>query len=103
MNILLSTEIYACENESLSIECDDDDYIQIEFANYGRLDNSICDHRTVSDWKDPCMASRSLATVQAMCDGNQQCEIKASNRVFGDPCGGIFKYLEVRYSCQQGF
>jgi len=26
----------------------------------------------------------------------------ASNGVFGDPCGGTFKYLTVNYSCNGG-
>lgn len=34
------------------------------------------------------------------CGGKNNCTIEASNSVFGDPCYGIYKYLEVAYVCQ---
>lgn len=34
------------------------------------------------------------------CNGKNNCTISATNSVFGDPCGGTYKYLEVAYICQ---
>lgn len=34
------------------------------------------------------------------CNGKNSCTIRASNSVFGDPCGGTYKYLEVAYVCE---
>lgn len=34
------------------------------------------------------------------CNKKNSCTIRASNAVFGDPCGGIYKYLEVAYLCE---
>ena len=99
---LFSTEssVWTCENRDLNITCGDGDYIQIKYANYGRLDNSTCKSPNILD--DNCVANESLTIVAACCDGLQTCEIKASNGMFGDPCLGTFKYLEVRYSCKTG-
>lgn len=33
------------------------------------------------------------------CNGKNSCTISASNSVFGDPCYGTYKYLEVSYVC----
>ena len=33
------------------------------------------------------------------CNSKQSCEIEASNDHFGEPCLGVYKYLEVTYSC----
>ena len=30
------------------------------------------------------------------CDGKTSCTLRADNGIFGDPCGGVEKYLEVR-------
>ena len=36
------------------------------------------------------------------CNGQNRCEVQASNSVFGDPCGHTYKYLEVSYQCKKG-
>ncbi|CDQ94852.1 unnamed protein product [Oncorhynchus mykiss] len=36
---------------------------------------------------------------QERCDGKRQCIVKVSNSVFGDPCVGTYKYLDVAYTC----
>ena len=33
------------------------------------------------------------------CDSKGSCSIPANNQVFGDPCYGTHKYLEVHYQC----
>ncbi len=36
------------------------------------------------------------------CAGKPGCSLNASNSVFGDPCWGMVKYLEVIYECASG-
>lgn len=33
------------------------------------------------------------------CDGKISCEMSVNSRVFGDPCPGTQKYVEVHYAC----
>jgi len=35
------------------------------------------------------------------CKGQSTCEIKSSNTDYGDPCYGVYKYFEIKYSCQE--
>lgn len=34
------------------------------------------------------------------CSGKNNCSLSATSSVFGDPCIGTYKYLEVDYTCQ---
>lgn len=34
------------------------------------------------------------------CNGKNNCTLSATSSVFGDPCIGTYKYLEVDYTCQ---
>jgi hypothetical protein len=46
-----------------------------------------------------CHADESRGIVRAACQGLTTCDIAASNAIFGDPCGGTFKYLTAYYRC----
>jgi hypothetical protein len=50
--------------------------------------NTKCDHKTNSN-----------KIVQFNCSKKASCIVKATNEVFGDPCYGTYKYLEVQYTC----
>ena len=47
-----------------------------------------------------CAAKGSLREVRSNCNGKNSCTVKASNSVFGDPCFGTFKYVEMVYICR---
>ncbi|XP_078353652.1 rhamnose-binding lectin-like [Oculina patagonica] len=88
--------VRACEDEVLDISCPTN--INIISANYGRTTGEqVCNGDDVSNTN--CGAAESIAIVRSACQGKQECSLKASNDVFGDPCDGITKYLEVRYEC----
>ncbi|XP_070564242.1 adhesion G protein-coupled receptor L4-like [Ptychodera flava] len=73
-------------------------WIFIEYANYGRMNESIC--TSVQGTPAPeCRSMTSLAVVSDLCNGKQRCRLSADNSYFGDPCTGAYKYLEVRYRC----
>ena len=93
----------------------------VDSANYGRYEGAdVCPHPTVSVSLPPsnrecvlkfkifsfqsdeyaCEAESSLVEVKNRCDGENSCQVPATNAVFGDPCRGTYKYLEVAYNCQ---
>ena len=89
--------VRACEGETLSIDCGPET-IEVLDSTYGRHhDETVCPHAATSN--QDCHATESVNIVRAMCQGQQSCQIAATNGVFGDPCGGTYKYLTVDYQC----
>ncbi|XP_072019677.1 uncharacterized protein [Amphiura filiformis] len=88
---------YVCEHDTFHIECAVGQTISISSALYGRQKSDVCTERSV--YVD-CAAENSLTIVQEQCEGLRTCDILASNGVFGDPCPGTFKYLEIEYLCE---
>ena len=87
-----------CEGKRGSISCENGKIIQVLDANYGRLNKISCTHEKMGDIN--CGSNNSLKVVQDKCNHKSSCELHASNREFhGDPCGGTYKYLEVKYRC----
>ncbi|XP_026056185.1 L-rhamnose-binding lectin CSL2-like [Carassius auratus] len=82
-----------CEGTQSVITCDRG-VIAIHHANYGRRDVAPCPDK-ISDCYYP-----ETASMRSRCDGKKSCHLDASNSVFSDPCFGVFKYLEVTYSCK---
>lgn len=83
-----------CEGHSHAIHCSSG-FIKIISANYGRLTGGhICGGpiKTTN-----CGAAGALGKVRSTCQGWSNCVLQATNSVFGDPCPGTRKYLEVRY------
>ena len=37
--------------------------------------------------------------MQERCEGKNSCAVEASNSIFGDPCGGVVKYLTATWEC----
>lgn len=67
--------------------------INIIEANYGRLTGGqICPGPIKTTY---CGAARSQAKVRTVCQGKPQCVLQAKNSIYGDPCRGTKKYLEV--------
>jgi len=93
-------ETRACEGSSVSLSCDSG-FIDIIDATYGRKHGpDVCPHSATSD--QDCHAASSVGIVSAACSGQSSCEVSATNGVFGDPCGGTYKYLTVNYACLAG-
>jgi len=67
-------------------------------ANYGRTDKNTCPHTSIKTTN--CSASSSLWKVINLCGNRGACNLEAENSVFGDPCVGTFKYLNVSYLCE---
>jgi len=89
----------ACEHKTLKLKCPKKKKIVVVRANYGRWRKAIC-KRAKKYMKDTkCAAKLSRKRVSRSCNGKRWCAIKASNKVFGDPCKGTFKYLRVAHIC----
>ncbi|XP_072018480.1 scavenger receptor cysteine-rich domain-containing protein DMBT1-like [Amphiura filiformis] len=89
-----------CEDLTFYLECDAGRSISAIYVLYGRQSSEVCTDRPFDI--DTCAAADSLAVVQQRCDGKQTCGIPASDNIFGDPCNGTYKYLEIQYTCRLG-
>ncbi|XP_066304553.1 uncharacterized protein [Branchiostoma lanceolatum] len=89
--------LHICERNSDTISCLGDEVIQVVSANYGRTDSNACADSPIS--VVDCLSPTALLTVQSICDNQQSCTLDATNAVFGDPCPGTYKYIEILYRC----
>lgn len=90
--------LIACEHDTLHLKFPTSLVLKISYANYGRLSKKVC-HGQNSARTTSCIAKSSMSHVKDTCHNKTSCSIAASNKVFGDPCGGVFKYLKVEYTC----
>ncbi|XP_041747824.1 L-rhamnose-binding lectin CSL3-like isoform X1 [Coregonus clupeaformis] len=89
-----------CEGSDSQLQCDEGK-IHIQSANYGRRQRNVCsigrpDNQLTNT---NCLSQSTTSKMAERCDGKSQCVVPASNSVFGDPCVGTYKYLEVAYTC----
>nr|XP_055073073.1 L-rhamnose-binding lectin CSL3-like [Misgurnus anguillicaudatus] len=96
----LTSEVIACELDTLEISCDAG-HIKVLSANYGRTNRATCSEEKTSVQISNvyCIQSSSLNIVANLCDGQRDCSVSVSNTIFGDPCVGTYKYLDVSYTC----
>ncbi|XP_071018495.1 L-rhamnose-binding lectin CSL3-like [Oncorhynchus clarkii lewisi] len=89
-----------CEGSDSQLLCDRGE-IRIQRANYGRRQHDVCSigrpHKQLKNTN--CLSHSTTSIMAERCDGKRQCIVKVSNSVFGDPCVGTYKYLDVAYTC----
>lgn len=92
---------YVCQGQRLRLRCEGDYIIRILGAKYGRLEpgSSICPHENITDMD--CRAPDALLKMTVRCGNKHKCTVKADHTMFGDPCPGTFKYLDVIYRCSK--
>ncbi|XP_072030643.1 adhesion G-protein coupled receptor G6-like [Amphiura filiformis] len=89
---------HVCEHSTFHLACDSDESISITSALYGRqINGSRCSGPIITT---SCAANNSFDVVSQRCNGSRTCNVSASNEVFGDPCVGTYKYLDIDYSCE---
>uniref|UniRef100_A0A224XH89 Putative galactoside-binding lectin n=1 Tax=Panstrongylus lignarius TaxID=156445 RepID=A0A224XH89_9HEMI len=86
-----------CENEEMEFTCPKGYTIEILSAMYGRKDRRICSDPKKND--TDCEAYGSNVKISDRCNLRQQCRILADSTLFGNPCVGYRKYLQVSYRC----
>lgn len=92
---------YGCEGSRLQINCTESHYLDIIRANYGRFSIAICNDHGETDWSVNCMSPRTLRVIEARCSNEAFCDVPVDSTIFGDPCPGTFKYVEVHYACRK--
>ena len=97
---LPSIHLITCENSIAHLDCDYGRVISVNNAYYGRSDVTTCSHQRFFFQLLNTDCSTPTSIVAERCNGRNSCTIAASNSVFGDPCFGTVKYLEVAYVCQ---
>ncbi|XP_065666259.1 protein DD3-3 isoform X3 [Hydra vulgaris] len=86
-----------CEWSTLTLSTNGLGTLKILEANYGRTSSTLCGSNPSYNTK--CNnQQKSLQIVKSLCESQTSCSVTASNNVFGDPCVGTYKYLEVKYT-----
>ena len=86
--------LLVCEGGDLKIFCGKGQTIVIVAAVYGRnKDFDKCP--TMKQPVGECSAVSSLSVARTKCQGKESCNLRVSSEIFGDPCYGVSKYLEV--------
>ncbi|XP_040908208.1 rhamnose-binding lectin-like [Toxotes jaculatrix] len=97
---LPAIQVVACEDSVAHLFCDYGQVIVVYGADYGRRDQTTCSYKRPSSQTQNVDCSAPTSKVAQSCNGKNSCTVAALNSVFGDPCGGTYKYLEVAYVCQ---
>ncbi|XP_071331398.1 L-rhamnose-binding lectin CSL1-like isoform X2 [Trachinotus anak] len=92
--------IIACEHSLAHLFCDEGQVIFVYGADYGRRDQTTCSYKRSEREVQNVNCINPTGKVADSCNGKNSCTIRASNSVFGDPCGSTYKYLEVSYVCE---
>uniref|UniRef100_A0A7N5ZPB2 SUEL-type lectin domain-containing protein n=1 Tax=Anabas testudineus TaxID=64144 RepID=A0A7N5ZPB2_ANATE len=88
----------ACEDSYANLHCGQ--VIFVSSANYGRRDRTTCSTGQPASQVETVTLYLFLTHS---CDGKSSCSVKVRGSLFGDPCFGTYKYLEVTYTCQSKF
>uniref|UniRef100_A0A672ZPA5 SUEL-type lectin domain-containing protein n=1 Tax=Sphaeramia orbicularis TaxID=375764 RepID=A0A672ZPA5_9TELE len=95
-----ATRRVICENSQTYLQCDEGEVLIVYTANYGRRDHYTCSYQKPDIQIKNTNCLNPTSKIGESCNGKNSCTIKASNSVFGDPCVGTYKYLELVYKCQ---
>lgn len=87
-----------CEGGYLPLACPPDSYISVTSAMYGRNDLTTCPYGNISN-TNCSETTNTLSALQALCNGQKNCDVDALSYYFSEPCKGIYKYLTFEYSC----
>ena len=97
--------VTACSGQSVSLTCQGRGEISLVRAVWGRFSLAICNSGVRGDFIHMLKSTTCGDTVTPLnilsiqCQGQTQCQVKADNTVFGDPCPGVQEFLEVQYEC----
>lgn len=98
-NWFRTTTTSICQNQELTLHCGHGRVIKIRHANYGRTNYYTCPRGNLHT--DDCESSDTKKIVKSRCNGKRRCRLRATNSIFGNPCHGTTKYLEVTFTCDR--
>ncbi|KAM4571416.1 L-rhamnose-binding lectin CSL2-like [Fundulus diaphanus] len=90
----------ACESSETNLQCDEGQVISVIGAYYGRTDPTTCSFQRPYSQVQKTDCLRPSMEVATSCNGRTSCSVKVVNSLFGDPCYGTYKYLEVAHTCE---
>lgn len=89
----------------MEIECERGREILVLVARYGRTSETVCnednDHNDPRNHIRECNNAIAGHIAITACSGKRSCSLSATESVFGNPCVGVRKYLEVEYICRR--
>ncbi|KAK7166993.1 hypothetical protein R3I94_001405 [Phoxinus phoxinus] len=89
-----------CEGNAGVLSCGSPRTIRVIKANYGRTNRRTCANGVpYSQILNTRCGITVTNIVYDRCNRKQTCVVPASNSLFGDPCVGTYKYLDVTYAC----
>ncbi|XP_066293015.1 uncharacterized protein [Branchiostoma lanceolatum] len=91
--------LHVCESHVAGLTCGGGKVIDVTAAMYGRTSLLFCTEHLSQNSATDCEAAGSLQIVKSACDGLTSCTVHADNGLFGDPCRGVHKYLDITYNC----
>ncbi|XP_029459448.1 protein eva-1 homolog C isoform X2 [Rhinatrema bivittatum] len=102
--LLQKHSVYACDGNTLTLQCPRHSTISIQSAFYGHTVQShqMCSTQQPNTLETAnCMAETTFQKVQDECQNVRSCQFPVNNRLFGpDPCPGLTKYLLVSFKCK---
>uniref|UniRef100_A0A3B3V6H7 SUEL-type lectin domain-containing protein n=1 Tax=Poecilia latipinna TaxID=48699 RepID=A0A3B3V6H7_9TELE len=98
----IEKSLVACEGAVARLHCEGQ-AIYVTSASYGRTNKKTCSAGRPADQLENTECYTYREEVGERCNGKQWCKVRASNYVFGNPCYGTYKYLEVEYICYGEF
>ena len=89
-----------CQYSSTLLNCPTGSVIKIQRGFWGRKQRDVCRFVSIIDCGLDTVPTVTKKLRQ-QCDGSWSCKVEASNdpKHFGNPCLGVYKYLEVNYTC----
>ncbi|XP_048588951.1 uncharacterized protein LOC116614342 isoform X2 [Nematostella vectensis] len=94
---LLQKHFRLCEGQTNSLRCPKGK-IKVLESYYGRTSKNHCIRAGLMKNTD-CISAISRNKIRSACEGKRECKLEAKNSVYGDPCIGTYKYVEVLYNC----
>ncbi|EDO49050.1 predicted protein, partial [Nematostella vectensis] len=90
-----------CQNATDTIQCPNNERINILNAEYGDMEQSNCYAPQNDAMVTPqtCQTPGAYESVKTNCDDMENCQLSANNELFGDECESDRKYLDVTYNC----
>uniref|UniRef100_I3JB65 SUEL-type lectin domain-containing protein n=1 Tax=Oreochromis niloticus TaxID=8128 RepID=I3JB65_ORENI len=88
-----------CDDSLANLQCGESQVLLIHGADYGRRDSTTCSLNLPASQLQNVQCSKPISILADSCNGKSNCTVKVSSSVFGDPCFGTYKYLEMAYSC----
>jgi len=85
-----------CALRTRTFNCPYGSNMWIEEGMYGRLTNKICGYGSL---RNMSCSSDVTSVVRKSCQNKMVCKIQVTDAVYGDPCPGTFKYLQIHYRC----